>query len=76
MFYLVSPQASLLVIFFLAHCFKIFFIEVQLNYNVVLASGVQQSESVIYIYIYPLFFRFFPYIGHYKVLSGVSCAIQ
>ena len=25
-----------------------FFIEVQLNYNVVLVSGVQQSDSVIY----------------------------
>ena len=30
----------------------IFFIEVQLIYNVVLVSGVQQSDSVIYMYMY------------------------
>jgi hypothetical protein len=27
------------------------------------------------IYIYSLFFRFFSYNGHYRVLSGVPCAI-
>ena len=27
-------------------------------------------------YIYPLFFRLFSHIGHYKVLSRVSSAIQ
>ena len=49
-------------------------------YNVVSVSGVQQSES--HIYIYPLFllffffFRFFSHIGHYRVLSRVPCAIQ
>ena len=51
-----------------------FFIGVQLIYNVVLVSAVQQSESVIYIY--PLFFRFFSHIGDYRVLSRVPCAIQ
>ena len=30
----------------------------------------------LYIYIYPLFFRFFSHIGHYTVLSRVPCAIQ
>ena len=40
-----------------------------------LVSAVQQSESVIH-YIYPLFFRFFSHIGHYRVLSRVPCAIQ
>ena len=30
----------------------------------------------LYIYIYPLFFRFFSHIGHYRVLSRVMCAIQ
>ena len=50
-------------------------------YNVVLVSGVQQSESVIHIYIvdiypYLLFFSFFSHIGHYRVLSRVLCAIQ
>ena len=29
-----------------------------------------------YIYIYPLFFRFFSHIGHYRVLSRIPCAIQ
>ena len=28
-------------------------------YNVVLVSGVQQSDSIIYIYMYLFFFRFF-----------------
>ena len=46
--------------------FLIIFIGVQLIYNVVLVSGVQQSESVV-IYMYPLFFRFFSHIGHYGV---------
>ena len=30
----------------------------------------------LYRYIYPLFFRFFSHIGHYRVLSRVPCAIQ
>jgi len=53
-----------------------------LIYNVVLVSGVQQSESITHthththIYIYTLFFRFFSHIGHYRVLTGVPCAIQ
>ena len=29
-----------------------------------------------YIYIYPLFFRFFSHIGHYRVCRRVPCAIQ
>ena len=45
--------------------------------SVVLLSAVQQSESVIlYIYIYPLLFGFFPHTGHCRVLSRVPCAIQ
>ena len=28
------------------------------------------------VYIYPFFFRFFPHIGYYKILSRVPCAIQ
>ena len=27
----------------------------------------------LYIYIYPLFFRFFSHTGHYRVLSRVPC---
>ena len=42
-----------------------------------LASGVQQSDSVIYQYthIYIFFFRFFSHIGYYKILNIVPCAI-
>ena len=44
------------------------FIGVYLTYNVVLVSGVQESESVIFIhthtYIYPFLFRFFFHIGY------------
>ena len=36
-----------------------------------LVSGVHHSDSVIYIY----FFRFFSFIGYYKILSVVPCAI-
>ena len=34
--------------------------------RVVFLSGVQQSESVIYVYTYPFFFSFFSHTGHYK----------
>ena len=30
----------------------------------------------LYIYIYLFFFRLFSYIGHYRVLRRVPCAIQ
>ena len=42
-------------------------------YNVVLVSGTQHSK--LSIYIYPLFFRFFSHIGHYRVLSRAPCAV-
>ena len=32
--------------------------------------------SVLFIYIYIYFFRFFPIIGYYKILSRVPCAIH
>ena len=53
--------------------------------DVVLASGMQQSDSVItrdmslYIYhieIYLFFFRYFSIVGYYKILSIVPCTIQ
>ena len=49
------------------------YIGVQLIYNVVLVSGVQQSDSVIYIYE---IFRFFFHIGYYRLLCSVLSAIQ
>ena len=45
-------------------------------YSVVLVSSVQQSDSVIHMYIYIFSFRFFSLIGYYKILSVVPCAIQ
>ena len=41
--------------------FKLIFIGIQLIYNVVLVSAVQQSESVIHIHISTLFKILFPY---------------
>ena len=50
-------------------------IEVRLIYSV---SGVQQSDSVIYIYmcVYVFLFRFFSITAYYKILNIVPCAIQ
>ena len=38
-------------------------------YNVVLVSGIQQSESAN-IHIYPFFLRFFSHIGYYRILTN------
>ena len=47
-----------------------------MTYNIVLVSGVSQSESVIPIHTrYPLIFRFCSYTDHYRVLSRVPCAV-
>ena len=51
-------------------CLCFFLIEVELIYNSVLVSGVQQSDSVIYTYTF-----LFSIIGYYKVLNVVPCAI-
>ena len=47
-------------------------------YRVVLVSGIQQSDSVIHIYIFFIysFFTFSSLIVYYKILSIVPCAIQ
>ena len=52
----------------------LFLIEVFI-YNVVLVSGVQQSDSVLHTHISIFFSDSFP-IGYYKILSVVPCAIQ
>ena len=49
-FYPPSPALGEGKVFFSFVCF--IFIEVQLVFNSVIVSGVQQSDSVIYIYIY------------------------
>ena len=42
-------------------------------HNVLLVSGV---DKVSQLYIYPLFFRFYSHVGHYRVLNRVPYAIQ
>ena len=49
-------------------------IEVQLAYNVVLFSAVQQSDSGIHIYIF--FFPFFSIMVYHWILNIVPCAPQ
>ena len=56
-----------------------FLTEVYLTYNVMLISGVQQSDSVIHTctcLCFFFFFRFFYPLGYCKALSKVPCAIQ
>ena len=55
-----------LVCFFLIILFVYFFIEVELIYNVVLVSSVQQSDSVIHIYI------LFQILFHYRLLQDIE----
>ena len=40
-------------------------------YNVVIVSGVQQSESVIHIHISTLFFRFFSRIDEFSTAESL-----
>lgn len=59
--------------------FPLFFkkkIEVQSMYNVVLILDVQQSDSVIHIYVYPQFSTFFPITGYYRISNVAPSAIQ
>ena len=48
------------ILFFFLNC-PFTFIEIQWTYNVVLVSGVRQSESAIHIHISILFQILFPY---------------
>ena len=77
-------QSQDLLILFVVVVIVYIFIEVEWIYNVVLGSGVQQSESVICIHthIYThththtrLFFRFFSFIGYYKLLSSLCSTV-
>ena len=52
------------------------YIGVELIYNAVLVSGVQQSESFIYTHISTLFYILSPYVSQYKVLNRTACSIQ
>ena len=52
-----------------------FYTVAQLINNVVLVSGVEQSDSVICIHMSILFQIIFS-LGYYRVLSSVPCATQ
>ena len=41
-----------------------------------LVTGIQKSDSYIYIYICIYFFRLFFIMGYYKTLNAVTCAVQ
>ena len=63
--------------------FSVYFIEVYLIYSGVLIFAVQQSDSVIHIYIY-LYIYIYTHIlihilfhyGLFRILNTVSCAVQ
>ena len=42
-------------------------------YNVMLVSGVQQSDSIICIYLCICAFRFFSHVGYYKIECSSLC---
>ena len=54
-----------------------YFIEVYLIHNAVLISSLQQSDSVIHIYIhiYWFFFILFSIMVYQRILNVVPCAI-
>ena len=57
----------------LFYLFKKFFIGVYLIYNVVLVSGVQQSESVIHIHISTFLKILFPYRSLWSIEKSSLC---
>ena len=64
-------QSFLFLLFFF---FKKFLIKLQLIYNIVSISAVQQSDPVIHIYI--LFLMLFSIMFYHKRLDIVPCAVQ
>ena len=58
------------------HFLKLIFIGVQLLYNVVLVSTVQQSESGVCIHISPLFWISFPFRSPQSIEQSSLCYIQ
>ena len=63
-------QPRFLKLFF----FKLIFIIVDLQCCIIFL--LYNRVNLLYIHIYPLFFRFYSHIGHYRVLSRVPCAVQ
>ena len=67
-----SQKNSCLLFIYL---FLFFLIGIWLIYNIVLVSGIEQSQSVIHIYLSILFQILF-YYRHYKMFNIVPYAIQ
>ena len=61
--------------FFLFFFNFLFYIGAQLINNIMLVSGVQQSDQ-LRAYVYLFFFKLFSHLGCYIILSRVPCAIQ
>ena len=59
---------------FVSFFFFLLFIGVQLIYNVVLVSGVEQSESAIHIHISSLFQMLFPYQSLQSIEQSSLCS--
>ena len=55
-----------------SNVFKLLKIEIQLIYNVVLISGIQQSDSVIHTYIYIYIYLLFQILFHYRLLQDTE----
>ena len=77
--YFTESSADLMSVFVvISHCsFPLYLLlmEVQLIYNAVLLSGVQQDDSDVHRYLNLLFFRFFSVIAYYKILNIIPCTI-
>ena len=54
--------------------FKINFIGVWLIYSFVFLLDSKVNQ--LYVYTYPVFFRFFFHVGHYGALSRGPCAMR
>ena len=67
---LILASLKILSVFFLL------LLKIQLIYNVVFVSGLQQSDWAIHTHTHTFFSRFFSMIGYYKILNIVPCAIQ
>ena len=62
--------------FFLVITKLYFLIELQLICNIVWASGIQQSDSIMHKHIYIFLFRFLSIKSYYKILNRAPCTMQ
>ena len=69
-----SAYFLLLFIIQIYSFFKIYFIEVQLLYNFILISAVQQNYSVIYVCVH--IHSFLSMVVYYWILNIVLCTVQ